>query len=101
MSGKKNASGSDLAKIDAHVIQPEEYEEIPEWTDEMFDRADFRVGGKLVRRGRPPKDTPKVSVTIRLDPDVLTLFRAGGPGWQSRINDALRKVAGLGPVSSK
>jgi uncharacterized protein (DUF4415 family) len=34
-------------------------------------------------------------VNIRLDPDVVAHFRAGGPGWQSRINAALRKVAGL------
>ncbi len=95
MSGKKSASGSDLAKVDAHVIQPGEYEDSPEWTDEMFGRADFRVGGTLVRRGRPPKEGRKVSVTIRLDPDVVARLRATGPGWQSRINDALRKVAGL------
>jgi uncharacterized protein (DUF4415 family) len=34
-------------------------------------------------------------VNIRLDPDVLDHFRAGGPGWQSRINTALRKAAKL------
>jgi uncharacterized protein (DUF4415 family) len=32
---------------------------------------------------------------LRLDPDIIAAFRAGGPGWQSRINDALRKAAGL------
>jgi uncharacterized protein (DUF4415 family) len=34
-------------------------------------------------------------VNLRLDPDVLAHFRATGPGWQSRINEALRKAAGL------
>ena len=48
-----------------------------------------------VRRGRPPSEAPKVSTTIRLDPDVVEAFKADGPGWQSRINAALRKVAGL------
>ena len=33
-------------------------------------------------------------VTLRIDQDVLEYFRAGGPGWQDRINDALRKAAG-------
>jgi uncharacterized protein (DUF4415 family) len=50
----------------------------------------------LVRRakiGRPKKDAPKEAVNIRLDPDVLADFRATGPGWQSRINAALRKAA--------
>ena len=49
-----------------------------------------------VQRGRPKSAAPKVSTTLRLDPDVLESFRAGGPGWQSRINAALRKAAGLG-----
>jgi uncharacterized protein (DUF4415 family) len=38
---------------------------------------------------------PKEVVNIRLDPDVVAHFREEGPGWQSRINAALRKVAGL------
>ena len=46
----------------------------------------------------PPKKTAvpgiKEQVTLRIDQDVLEYFRAGGPGWQDRINDALRKAAG-------
>jgi uncharacterized protein (DUF4415 family) len=34
-------------------------------------------------------------VTLRLDAKVLEHFREGGPGWQTRINEALRKAAGL------
>ncbi len=48
-----------------------------------------------VHRGRPKSVSPKVSTTLRLDPDIIEYFRAGGPGWQTRINDALRKAAGL------
>ncbi|RDE08009.1 BrnA antitoxin family protein [Pelagibacterium lacus] len=44
------------------------------------------------RRGRPHAEQPKVSTTIRLDADVIAHFREGGPGWQSRINAALRKA---------
>ena len=36
----------------------------------------------------------KELVSIRLDQDVLEYFRADGPGWQDRINEALRKAAG-------
>lgn len=43
-----------------------------------------------VRVGRPKSESPKVSTTIRLDQDVLEGFRKTGPGWQSRINAALR-----------
>ena len=42
-------------------------------------------------RGRPKIPTPKISTTIRLDPDVLQFFRAEGKGWQTRINNALRE----------
>ncbi len=35
-------------------------------------------------------------MTIRLDRDAVDRFRAAGPGWQSRINAAVRKAAGLG-----
>lgn len=36
----------------------------------------------------------KQQVTLRIDQDVLEHFQEGGPGWQDRINDALRKAAG-------
>jgi uncharacterized protein (DUF4415 family) len=34
-------------------------------------------------------------VTLPLDPDIIERFREGGPGWQGRINEALRKAVGL------
>ena len=37
----------------------------------------------------------KETVSLRLDRDVIAHFQDDGPGWQDRINDALRKVAGL------
>ena len=92
MSGKKRSSHTDLAAFDAHEITPEEYEEIPELTDEWFDKADLYKGGKLVRRGRPPSAAKKEAVSIRLSPDVLTYFRAGGPGWQTRVDAELRRL---------
>jgi uncharacterized protein (DUF4415 family) len=39
--------------------------------------------------------TGKETVSLRLDRDVLAHFQDDGPGWQDRINDALRKAAGL------
>jgi len=49
------------------------------------------------KRGRPPlpKDERKQQVTMLLDPDVVTHFKKDGRGWQTRINAALREVAGL------
>jgi uncharacterized protein (DUF4415 family) len=41
--------GSNLAVMDAHTIQPHEYEELPEWTEEMFATAKVYHGGQLVK----------------------------------------------------
>jgi uncharacterized protein (DUF4415 family) len=45
---------------------------------------------------RPPPSVPgiKETVSLRIDRDVLDFFQADGPGWQDRINAALRKAAG-------
>ena len=56
MTVSKHVLGSNLAKMDAHVITPEEYEEIPELTDEWFEAADLYMDGKLVRHGPPIAD---------------------------------------------
>ena len=57
-----------------------------------FKRATAKVAAT------PPKTNAipgvKEQVTLRLDQDVLEHFQASGPGWQDRINEALRKAAG-------
>lgn len=60
----------------------------PEW------RAKFEKAP--VRRGRPLSANPKVMTTLRLDADVLEAFRAGGRGWQSRINEELKAIVNAG-----
>ena len=72
---------------------------VPDFDDDLPDFGTPEWQAKFakapVRRGRPKAAVTKVSTTLRLDPDVLAAFRATGPGWQSRINTALRKAAGL------
>jgi uncharacterized protein (DUF4415 family) len=70
-------------------------DDAPEWTEEQFARADLYHGDKLIRRGRPPSDDPKQALKLRIDADVVEHFRATGPGWQTRINDTLRRAAKL------
>ncbi len=55
-----------------------------------FASADLVVDGAVAKRGRPAGGATKEAISIRLDKDVLAHFRAGGPGWQARINDQLR-----------
>ena len=43
------------------------------------------------RRGRPPAAQTKTHINVRLDADVLAAFKNTGPGWQTRLNDALRE----------
>lgn len=43
----------------------------------------------------PPVPGAKEQVTLRIDQDVLQKFQDDGPGWQERINAALRKAVGL------
>ncbi len=53
-----------------------------------------KSGAGVIRRvGRPPKSDRKVSVTLRLDRDIVERFKATGPGWQTRINSALKKFS--------
>jgi uncharacterized protein (DUF4415 family) len=99
MPESKRVIHSNLAKLDATTDEEiarqiaEDLDTAPELTDEFFETADFYIGDTLIRRGRgrPPIVTPKKLVSLRLDQDVIDQFRAGGPGWQSRINAALRK----------
>ncbi len=63
----------------------------PEWTDEMFDRADLYVGETLIRQGRRSEDTTRVTVALRLSADVVARFRATGRGWHARVDRVLRE----------
>jgi uncharacterized protein (DUF4415 family) len=58
---------------------------------------DARPAEGLARRkpGRPRAEIKKVAVSLKLDPDVVMVYRAKGPGWQTRMNDDLRKAAKL------
>lgn len=67
----------------------------PVLDDQWFDEADAFDGSRLIRRGRPPSAEPKQPVSLRLDRDVVDWFKRQGDGWQTRINDELRKVAGV------
>ena len=75
-------------------------DDAPEWTEEQFARAEVAFGGKVARpaqgtltrpRGRPKKEDAKLHIHIRLSPQVLGYFRSTGPGWQTRIDEVLRK----------
>lgn len=78
--------GSDLARVDAHVAKPAEYEDLPELTDEMLARAVVNKGG------RPKSANPKQLISLRLPADVVAKWRATGPGWQTRMAEYLARA---------
>ncbi len=49
-------------------------------------------------RGRPKKANPKREVKLRIDPDVLEVFKSHGSGWQTRMNDVLKAWAKRHPA---
>ena len=55
-----------------------------------------KVTAKVAVAPPKPNAVPgiKEQVTLRIDQDVLEFFQESGPGWQDRINEALRKAAG-------
>lgn len=75
----------------------------PEATDEELAKAkpfrealpELAASIDRAKRGRPPVEKPRRHVSLRLDPDVIDHYKATGKGWQSRMNDDLRKAAGL------
>jgi uncharacterized protein (DUF4415 family) len=82
----RRTSVSDLQRVDAHVIKPHEYKELPELTDALLARAVVNKGG------RPKTDNPRQLISLRLPPEVVARWRATGPGWQTRMAERLAKA---------
>jgi uncharacterized protein (DUF4415 family) len=66
-------------------------EDAPEITDKWIAEANLYHGKKLMRRGRPAGSGQKTQTTLRISKEVLGFFRATGPGWQTRMDNALKR----------
>jgi len=70
----------------------------PQFDEE--ERAKAKVIAKVLpeltaparRGGGKPKSPVKEIISLRLDKDVIDVFKAGGPGWHGRINEALKRA---------
>ena len=59
--------------------------------DRPLNKAEMLAGmAAAKKRGRPAGSGSKEQVSVRFDQDVLAAFRAYGPGWQTRMNAALK-----------
>jgi uncharacterized protein (DUF4415 family) len=82
----------------------------PEWTTKDFANArpvSERHGEAFARSLIRPNDRPfaipgerKQAISIRLDRDIVAALKASGPGWQTRVNEALRRTNIDGGVGS-
>ena len=76
----------------------------PEWTKEIFAKAKpaadvlprlfgATVAGRMLKpRGRPKTGKARTSISLRLPPETLARWKATGPGWQTRMAEALDKA---------
>ena len=74
----KKTSGTDWERLNAMSDEDIDTSDIPELDDDFFQQAELHL----------PVKKP---VTIRLDADVLEWFKGQGQGYQTRINNLLRK----------
>ncbi|MGA2902611.1 MAG: BrnA antitoxin family protein [Candidatus Korobacteraceae bacterium] len=83
-------SAQDWAEVDSPPLTDRELANMRPLREAFPDLAEYSVKRRRGQRG-PQKSPTKEPVTIRVDPDVLARYKASGPGWQSRMNDALRR----------
>lgn len=90
---------------DAVLAAANDDDEIPELTKEWFARArpasevlPPKLYADLLEMNRragvrgPQKSPKKVATAIRLSSEVVDYFKSGGPGWQTRVDEALREI---------
>ena len=85
-SASRRSLKSNLTRVDAHKVRSEEYEELPDLTEDMLSRA------KINKGGRPLSRNPRKLISLRLPVNVIERWKATGPGWQTRMAERLSKV---------
>jgi uncharacterized protein (DUF4415 family) len=90
MNERKNAMQpfheTDLEYSKAEDISPEEYEELPELTEEMIRRSTLMDGEQEIY------SFPKELITLPLSADTFERWVATGPGWYARMAERLRNI---------
>jgi len=78
--------------------------ENPAWTEKTFAHArkardvlpeifGASTAARMLKpRGRPKSGNARTSISLRLPPETLARWKATGPGWQTRMAEALRKA---------
>src|SRR5215510_7334764 len=95
-SSKRPLTHEEEAEIQKQIASDPD---APELTDDQLRRGKpfaeaFPDLAESIKRGRgrPPVEKPLKQISIRLDPDVISKFKATGKGWQARVNEVLKKA---------
>jgi uncharacterized protein (DUF4415 family) len=81
MNAKRKGSG----RTSAERTEP------PEIDETWIAGADLYEGAKLIRRGRPKLANPRKLLSLRLPPEIISRWKASGPGWQTRMAEVLER----------
>jgi uncharacterized protein (DUF4415 family) len=81
MTAKRKSSG----RTSAERTEP------PEIDEAWIASADLYEGAKLIRRGRPKLANPRKLLSLRLPPEIISRWKASGPGWQTRMAEVLER----------
>jgi uncharacterized protein (DUF4415 family) len=91
MPKRKPVFGSDFAKVDAHIIAPEEYDEAPdlsELSEEELTRRIRPLGG----RPPLPEAERRAHITMRWSRETIEALKARGPGWTNFAEEAVLRA---------
>lgn len=88
------------ADIDARELDDAWHKEAKPASETFAPEVYAQLVAKKRGRGRPKADETKVFTAIRLDADLLEIFKATGKGWQTRMNAALRQYVREHPLHS-
>ena len=97
---RRKQSDFDPAHAAAHGYTKVDWDAVdsPELTAEelahpmTFAQAHPDLAATIKRRGRPPVESPKSAVTLRLAPATIERFKAAGPDWRAKMARALDKA---------
>lgn len=89
-SSKRPLTDAEEAEIKTMIASDPD---APELTDEQAKRPMSFSDAMKRGRGRPRLSNAKEAVTLRLDPDVVERFKAGGEDWRNRMAQALKDAS--------
>ena len=100
MTEEENSKNYDVEKAIAMTKSAPEEKELPFAPAPIVGRGFAAFKEHINRKGRPLKENRKKQINLRIDSDIVEFFQSTGAGWQTRINDSLRKVIQLREITN-